>query len=124
MPTAKRHFFTACGILSLVIGVLGIFLPLLPGTPFLILAAMCFSRGSERFHAWLVEHPRLGPGIRDWQENGVIRTRYKWLATVMMSISCTAMLTRPRIPLAGKIGFAVFAAALLLVIWTRNGRRR
>lgn len=56
------------GWLCVVLGVIGIFLPLLPTTPFLLLAAWLFARSSERFHTWLVSHPKLGPIISAWQD--------------------------------------------------------
>ncbi len=59
---------------------LGVFLPLLPTVPFMILAAFCFARGSERFHDWLVNHPRFGPAIRDWRAHGAISRRGKMFA--------------------------------------------
>ncbi|GLQ35521.1 hypothetical protein GCM10007939_18040 [Amylibacter marinus] len=69
------------GMLSLAIGVLGIFLPLLPTVPLLLLAAFCFARSSQRMHDWLVQHPTLGPPIKDWNEKGAINPRAKRLAT-------------------------------------------
>ena len=115
-----RYTYTTIGALSLILGLIGLFLPLLPTTPFLILAAFCFSQSSPRFHTWLVNHRWFGPPIRDWEQNRAIRTRYKVLATVMMGGSLTFLLLKEGIPLAAKISFAVFAAAVLLYIWTRN----
>ena len=72
------------GYVSLGLGIVGIPLPILPTTPFLILAAIAFSNGSERMHNWLVNHPRLGPPIADWREHGAISLFTKWLATAAM----------------------------------------
>lgn len=75
-----RLLWLACGLLSLGVGIIGIVLPLLPTTVFLLLAAFCFARGSQRLHDWLVHHPRLGPPIRDWQRHGAISKRAKRMA--------------------------------------------
>ena len=77
-----RYAWLAAGVTSLVLGIIGIALPLLPTTPFLILAAYCFARGSTRLHQWLVNHPRLGPPIRDWETYRAISKRGKQLAMV------------------------------------------
>ena len=61
-PLWQRVAWSTAGAVSLALGVLGIFLPLLPHTPFVLLAAFCFSRGSERVEAWLLAHPRFGLG--------------------------------------------------------------
>lgn len=61
-----RYLLFVCGCVSVVLGVIGIFLPVLPTTPFLLLAAACFARSSKRFYLWLVMHPKLGPWVRDY----------------------------------------------------------
>jgi uncharacterized membrane protein YbaN (DUF454 family) len=77
------------GCASVGLAFLGLFLPLLPTTPFLLLAAFCFSRGSARLHAWLLGHPTMGPIIRDWNERRVIQPRVKVIGaiTVVLLIS-------------------------------------
>ncbi len=78
------------GIIALGFGIVGIALPLLPTTPFLILAAFCFSRGSDRLHTWLLAHPRFGPAIVDWQEQGAISVRAKALAMAALAAAIVA----------------------------------
>lgn len=67
-----RLIWLGLGWSAVGLGTAGIVLPLVPTTPFLLLAAFCFARSSERIHDWLVNHPRLGPGIRNWREHGAI----------------------------------------------------
>ena len=80
----KRTIWKAAGTLCLVTGLIGIVVPLLPTTPFLLLAAYCFQRGSERWHNWLINHPRFGPPIRDWRQHGVISRRAKRNAVIAL----------------------------------------
>ncbi|MCD2341801.1 YbaN family protein [Ideonella azotifigens] len=91
LPTRRlawlRPLWLLAGGLSLLLGVIGIFLPLLPTTPFVLLAAWCFSKGSERWEHWLVTHRHLGPIVRDWRATRAVPLRAKQLATVMMSAS-------------------------------------
>lgn len=69
------------------LGLLGVFLPLLPTTPFLILAAWCFARSSQKMHDWLYDHPRFGKLLRDWDSYGVIPVWAKFCAVTAMSAS-------------------------------------
>lgn len=85
-----RWILICCGCFSVLAGVVGIFLPLLPTVPFLLLAAACFARSSERFHAWLVQHNQLGPLIGDYLNGGGIPLRAKRIAIGMVWISFPA----------------------------------
>jgi len=91
MKQTARFLFIAAGCLSLVLGVLGIFLPLLPTTVFILLAAYCFSRSSERFHRWLLEHRYFGKILNTYQSGlGIprnIRRRVLCLLWLSMGIS-------------------------------------
>ncbi len=81
---SKRLLWRTAGVFSLLLAIIGIPLPLLPTTPFLILAAYCFSRSSKRLHTWLVTHPRFGPPIREWAEHRAISRKGKILAMVAL----------------------------------------
>ncbi len=113
-----RVFWFSLGVLSLVLGVIGVFLPLLPTVPFLLLAAFGFARSSTRVHDWLIDHPSLGPPIRDWRANGAIRRKVKWLASASIVAAFVLSLALG----AAWWVLALQAAALACVsvfIWTR-----
>lgn len=116
----SSRLFVSLGFLFLVIGIIGIAVPLLPTTPFLILAAYFFGKGSPKFHSWLLNHPKLGPPVLDWQQRRAIQTKYKILATLMMLGSSYFVFSKDAIPDIGKISFGVFLVLLLSYIWTRN----
>lgn len=80
-----RYLMIAFGWLCVGIGLVGVVVPGLPTTVFLLIAAWAFSRSSERFQRWLVEHPHLGPPVKAWRDRGAIPLKAKVLAVVMMS---------------------------------------
>ena len=82
-----RPVLWTAGALSLMLGVLGLFLPVLPTTPFVLLTAACWMRASPRFYAWLQRHPTFGPVLRDWEQYRAVPRRAKWLSSIMMSLS-------------------------------------
>lgn len=82
-----RWVWLICGGLCLLLGVIGIVLPLLPTTPFVLLAAYCFSLGSARYEQWLLSHPRFGPMVRDWRSQRAVPLRAKQVAWGTMTLS-------------------------------------
>jgi uncharacterized protein len=79
-----KPFFLITGIISLVLGFIGIFLPLLPTTPFILFAAYCFARSSEKFHNYLMNHKRFGKMVSDFYEKKIITIQIKIVAVTMM----------------------------------------
>ncbi|MYN15259.1 DUF454 family protein [Rugamonas sp. FT107W] len=79
-----KIFLILVGCLAVALGVLGIFLPLLPTTPFLLLASACFARGSTRLHHWLLTNQMFGKYLRDYEDGKGIPLRGKVWTLVFM----------------------------------------
>ena len=90
MKHALKYICLTVGVVALVLGVVGIFVPMWPTTPFLLLAAACFVRSSERLHTWLVEHEHLGCYVRDYLSGKGIPLRAKRIALVTMWVTSQA----------------------------------
>ncbi len=82
-----RIILLVLGWLFVALGVIGAFLPVMPTTPFLLLAVACFARSSPKLEAWLMNHRQFGPPLRDWRERGAISTRAKVMAISLMTLS-------------------------------------
>lgn len=81
---AKRLTLILIGFISLALGALGIFVPLLPTTPFLLLSAFAFANSSERMHQWLLDHNIFGPLIDNWRQHRAISRRAKVVSVLSM----------------------------------------
>jgi uncharacterized protein len=114
-----RHLFLVLGATSLALGFIGIFLPVLPTTPFVLLAAYCFSKGSPKLHGWILASPLFGPMIADWENGGVIRLRAKITATALIVASFTWMTFFSRAPAIGKVLLDLMGVGVLGFIWSR-----
>ncbi|MDO8283671.1 MAG: YbaN family protein [Rhodoferax sp.] len=82
-----RGLYFAAGVAALVAGLMGIVLPVLPTTPFVLLAAACFAKSSDRFYNALLNHRLTGPLIADWQTHGAMQRKTKHWAALMMVLS-------------------------------------
>jgi uncharacterized membrane protein YbaN (DUF454 family) len=108
---------TLAGV-SLLLGLVGVVLPVLPTVPFLLLAAWAGGRGWPSLEARLLAHPRHGPVIRQWRERGAVPRRAKWLATVMMLGSAVLLWWSPVAPwVRGGVYLVLLGVALWL--WRR-----
>ena len=97
-----RPVYTAVGLASVALGVVGILLPLLPTVPFMILAAFCFARANPAWERRLLDDPRFGPHIDAWRKRGAISRRGKTAALAMLCLSAA-------------LGFAVLDGLMALV---------
>lgn len=104
--------------ISLSLGVAGIALPLLPTTPFVLLAAWCASRSSPAFEAWLHEHRTFGPVIRNWRDKRAVPAHAKWLAGGMLAFSWT-VLWWSGMPVAALVVIGLFFTGLMVFLSTR-----
>ena len=102
-----RWLWLSLGFIATGFGIAGVVLPLVPTTPFLLLAAFAFARSSPRFHEWLINHPHFGPVILDWQRNGSIARRHKVAGLLAMAAS---------LAVTWLAGIAVWAITLQAVV--------
>lgn len=109
----QRWLWLLCGGVCLATGLVGIVLPLLPTTPFVLLTAFCFSRGSERYEQWLLSHPRFGPMVRDWRTNRAVPLRAKQMALFMMLLSSGFSVWL----LPARVGWIPGACCTVVAIW-------
>lgn len=113
-----RVLLLALAIVSLALGLLGIVLPGLPTTPFILLAAWAAARSSPRLAAWLERHRVFGPLIRDWRAGGRVSRRAKWSATAAMTACAALMLWLSPERWMAALGISVMAAVGLW-LWCR-----
>jgi len=120
--SVKRWCLLVAGLVSTALAILGIFLPLLPTVPLLLLAAACFARSSETFYRWLLEHRHLGPLLQPYLDGAGIprQSRVKAIALVWITITASAFLFVP-LPWVRVLMFAValFVTIYLLRLPTR-----
>ncbi len=104
------------GFVCVGLAVAGAFLPVLPTTPFVLLAAACFARSSPRFHRWLLEHRLFGPLIRDWQAHGTIPPRTKRFAIALLVVSLGSSIAFGVSDPSVRIGLAILGVGLVVML--------
>lgn len=107
-----RPLWLLVGLTATGTGIAGIVLPLLPTTPFLLLAAFAFARSSPGLHDWLLRHPTLGRVIEDWRRYGAVSRRAKWAAFIVMAAGLLCSLW---------LGVPAWVVLLQLAIFTAVG---
>ncbi len=112
-----QTLYLLLGLLFVILGAIGVLLPLLPTTPFMILALALFARSSPRFHDWLYHHRLFGPPLQAWEQNGSVSPQVKGVAILFMTISFFTMaslqsVTLPMLLVAG--GLMLYGGWFLL----------
>lgn len=124
LSAPARWALQALAAVCVLLGVVGLFLPVMPTVPFLIVAAWAASRSSPRLHRWLMTHPRFGRQLNDWYDHGVVPRRAKWITSVMMAGSSISMLViAPGRWIPAVLGLIAAMAAVLFWLWRRPEHR-
>ena len=110
-----RLAFAALGTLFLLLGIIGIFMPILPTTPFLLLTTACYARSSRRFYNWLMNHPAFGPLIVEWRAYRSIPWRVKLAAVAPMALTFSSSIIF--FVRDGWLQLALTVFGLLMVTW-------
>lgn len=112
-----RQLFLLGGLCSLALGIVGAFLPVLPTTPFILLAGYCFSRSSPRWHHWISASPWFGPILSEWESRRGVRLSVKSLATllVLAALLTSVYFRGPASPVT--ILMACIASIGMVVVW-------
>lgn len=113
-----RWLLRALALLSLCLGIVGIFVPGLPTTVFILMAGWAAMRSSPRMHGWLWRHPLFGPMLQNWQAGGFVSRKAKRSAAAMMMV-CAAVLWLTPTPMWVRIVACCCMAAVLLWLWHR-----
>lgn len=113
-----RWMLKVVALVSLALGIVGVFVPIMPTVPFILLAAWAAARSSPQLSNWLESHPRMGPHIRDWRRGGVVRRPAKWTATVMMAGGGLSMMYFVR-PLWVPLTAIAIMASVGVWLWLR-----
>jgi len=119
MPGKRvRAGYLVLAYTATVFGIAGVFLPLLPTTPFLLIAVWASARGSQGVHDWIYNQPQFARLINNWHEQGAVPLSAKWLATAMMLVSWSFMLWS-EYHWGLLLGMSLFFLCVGTFLWTR-----
>jgi uncharacterized membrane protein YbaN (DUF454 family) len=118
----KKPIFYFFGIISLILGVIGAILPIMPTTPFALLAAYFFSKSSPRVHRWILSLPVVGVSVHEWEQFGVIRPKAKVMSMVALWPMIISTVIFVKTFLWAKIGMVVVAIGISIFIFTRKSQ--
>jgi uncharacterized membrane protein YbaN (DUF454 family) len=121
MKKILKPFYILFGFLFLGLGVIGIFLPLLPTTPFILLSLLCFSQGESRFVKVISESKLIGPYIQDWQQNRRIPIKAKLTAFTMIYLSSLKILFFSEVGVVQSFSLFIILIFVVCFLMSRRG---
>lgn len=116
---ARRILLAGLGVLFFVLGVVGVFVPVLPTTPFMLLALWAFSLSSQRLHDYVWHHPRCGQAVRDWKSYGIVPRKAKLSAVSVMAVSAIVLVFFSGAPVCAMVAALATMAGAALWLWHR-----
>jgi len=119
----KKTIYFILGCITFILGILGVYLPLLPGTPLLLLAAFFFSQSHPKIHQWMLKLPLVGDLIHDWQKEKSIKLKTKIWASIYLwlALSFSIFKLKDRFPLV--LLLFTIGSLVSIFLWTRKTKR-
>lgn len=111
-----RVAYASLAGVTLALGIVGLFLPLLPTTPFVLIAAWAAPKGSPRLHQWILNHPHIGPLLHAWYTRGAVPRTAKWLAYITMGLSWIGLICMGMHWLVLVVTILLFAAVACFLV--------
>ena len=111
----KKALWTGLGLLSLAMAYVGVVTPGIPYSPFVVFAAYCFGKGSERLHRWIYNHKLFGPFLTNWGTKRVFPLKMKYFMLAMMTTSLVIMSFT--VPVKGVVYTGIFMACVAVWAW-------
>lgn len=118
----KKTIWFVIGVVALILGGLGVILPILPTTPFILLSAFAFGKSIPAWRRWLIENKTFGPMIKDWEATGAIAPRYKAIAFVMMLAALALSFYMSIKPAIITVQILCMLAAFWFILTRPNGK--
>lgn len=116
LTNIKKFLYFALGCLCIAMAYIGVITPGIPYSPFVVAAAFCFARSSERAHRWIMTHRIFGPFLTNWSTKRVFPQKMKYLMIGMMSLSLTVMMLGT-VPLRGVVYTGIFMLCVAIWAW-------
>lgn len=113
----KKFVFVSIGMLFVVLGIIALFLPIVPTSPFLLVAAACFARSSQTLYNKLMDNPIFGPAIREWREYGTMAKVTKWISILLIAVSFSLSIALFIPVLTGKVIMGVIGLLVIILLY-------